>query len=244
MQSQINKAFQTPRRDTLFYKSKTRNTDRPVFVTTYNPSLPNLNNVIKKYYPILTAIERCQEAFKDAPLLAYRRPKNLRDFLVKAKLKQAPPNNATLPKKVTRCNDGRCRTCKFIAHGTSSYIFHNTGEQRKILQNLSCSSNNLVYLINCKRCIKKDPTLPCQYIGQICHTLRERFGEHRRGIENNIDESVPIHFNQPKHTLNDVQVIPLLHVNSNRDSIRFSMEQHLIDKAGTLQNGINRTCDH
>ena len=113
-----------------------------------------------------------------------------------------------------------------------------------ILQNLSCSSNNLVYLINCKRCIEKDPTLPCQYIGQTCRTLREHFGEHRRGIENNIDESVPIHFNQPKHTLNDVQVIPLLHVNSNRDSIRFSMEQHLIDKAGTLQNGINRTCDH
>ena len=48
----------------------------------------------------------------------------------------------------------------------------------------------------------------------------------------------------PEHTLKDVQVIPLLHVNSNRDSIRFSMEQHLIDKAGTLQNGINRTCDH
>ena len=33
-------------------------------------------------------------------------------------------------------------------------------------------------------------------------------------------------------------------VNNNRDSIRLSMEQHLIEKAGTLQNGINRTCDH
>ena len=241
MQSQINKAFQIPCRDTRFYKSKTRNTDRPVFVTTYNPSLPNLNNVIKKYYPDLTATELCQEAFKDTPLLAYRRPKILLDFLVKAKLKPSPPNNANPPKNVTRCNDGRCRTCKFIAHDKSFYTFHNTGEQRKILQNLSCSSNNLVYLINCKRCIKKDPTLPCQYIGKSCPTLRERFGEHRRGLENNIDESVPIHFNQPKHTLNDV---PLLHVNSNRDSIRLSMERHLIDKAGTLQNGINRTCDH
>ena len=100
-----------------FLQIKNRNTDRPVFVTTYNPSLPNLNNVIKKYYPILTATERCQEAFKDIPLLAYRRPKNLRDFLVKAKLKQSPPNNSNLPKKVKRCNDGRCRTYKFIANG-------------------------------------------------------------------------------------------------------------------------------
>ena len=64
---------------------------------------------------------------------------------------------------------------------------------------------------------KRDPTLPCQYIGQTSRTLRERFGEHRRGIQNNTDESVPI---------------------------RLSMEQLLIEKAGTLQNGINRTCDH
>ena len=84
----------------FFYKSKTRNTDRPVFVTTYNPSLSNLNNVIKKYYPILPATKRCQEAFKDTPLLAYKRPKNLRDFFVKAKLKQSPPNNANPPKKL------------------------------------------------------------------------------------------------------------------------------------------------
>ena len=48
---------------------------------------------------------------------------------------------------------------------------------------------------------KKDPTLPCQYIGQTSRTLRERFGEHRRGIQNNTEESVNIHFNQPKHTL-------------------------------------------
>ena len=231
---------------TLFFTNQKQEIliDLSLIVTTYNPSLPNLNNVIKKYYPILTATEHCQEAFKDTLLLAYRCPKNLRDFLVKAKLRQSPPNNTNLPKKVTCCNDGHCHTCKFIGHGTSSYTFHNTGEQRKILQNLSCSSNNLVYLINCKHCIKKDPTLPCQYTGQTCHTLRERFGEHRLVIENNIDESIPIHFNQPKHTLNDIQVIPLLHVNSNRDSICFSMEQRLIDKAATLQNGINQTCDH
>ena len=79
--------------------------------------------------------------------------------------------------------------------------------------------------------MKKDPTLPCQYIGQTSHTLRGRFGEHRRGIQHNIDESVPIHFNQPKHTLNDVQLIPILHINNNRDSIHLSMEQALDRKS-------------
>ena len=131
MQSQINKTFQISRRDTFYYKSKTRNTDRPVFVTTYNPSLPNLNNVIKS--TILSSLPQNVVKRHSKRLLAYRRPKNLRDCLVKAKLKQSPPNNANPPKIVTRCNDGRCRTCKFIAHGTPSYTFHNTGQQRKNL---------------------------------------------------------------------------------------------------------------
>ena len=98
-------------------------------------------------------------------------------------------------------------------------------------------------LINCKCCIKHDPTLPCQYIGQTSRTLRERFGEHRRGIKNNTDESVPIHFNQPKQTLNDVQLISMLHFNNNRDSIRRSVEQHLIERAELLKTTLTTIND-
>ena len=76
--------------------------------------------------------------------------------------------------------------------------------------------------------LKKDKTLPLQCIGQTGRTLRERFGEHRRGIQNNTDESVPIHFNLPNHTLNDVALIPLLKVRNSRDSYRCTMEQHFI----------------
>ena len=91
---------------------------------------------------------------------------------------------------------------------------------------------------------KTRPTLQCQYIGQISRTLRQRFHEHRRGIQNNTEESVSIHFNQSKHTLNDVQLIPIFYMNNNRDSIRLSVEQKLIEKEGTHQNGINWTCNH
>ena len=227
---------------TLYYQHKKSN-NRTVFVTTYNPSLPNFNNIIKKYYPILTASDRCKNAFKDPPLLAYRRPRNLRDTLVRAKIKTPKPSPSS-PRKITRCNDGRCKTCKFIAHNTTSYTFHNTGQTRTIHQNLSCSSDNLIYMINCKRCLKTDTTPPSQYIGQTGRTLRERFGEYRRGIQNNTDESVPIHFNLPHHTLNDVELIPLLKVRNSRDSYRCTMEQHFISTAGTLKNGINRTSDH
>ena len=170
----------------------------------------------RKYFPILAATKRVSEAFKDAPLIAYRCPKTLCDFLGKAKLKQPSQSNKTQPNIISRCNDGRCRTCKFIAHGTSSYTFYNTGEQRKIPHSLFCSSDNLIYFINCKCCIRKDPTLSCQYIGKTSRTLREHFGEHRRGIQNNTEESVPIHFNQPKHTLNDIQLIWMVQIGELR----------------------------
>ena len=86
--------------------------------------------------------------------------------------------------------------------------------------------------------------MPSQYIGQTCRPLCERFGEHRRGILNNQDESVPIHFNQPNHFLDDIALIPLIHINNNRESLRIAMELHLIEKGNTLKNGINRTCNH
>ena len=81
-------------------------------------------------------------------------------------------------------------------------------------------------------------------MGQTGRTLRERLGEHRRRIQNNTDESVPIHFNLPHHTLHDVKLIPLQKVRNSRDSYRYAMEQHFISTAGTLKNGINWTSDH
>ena len=167
------------------------------------------------------ASDRCKNAFKDPPLLANRRPRNLRDTLVRAKVKTPRNFRALLdsapssPPKITHCDDGRCKRCKFIAHNTTSYTF--------------------VYIINCNRCLKKDTTLPSQYIGQTGCTLRERFGEHRRGIQNNTDGSVPIHSNLPHHTLNDVELIPLLKVRNSRDNYRYTMEQHFISAAGVMR---------
>ena len=78
-------------------------------------------------------------------------------------------------------------------------------------------------------------TLLSLYIGQPARTLRERFGEHRRGVQNNIDESVPIHFNLPHHTLNDVELIPLRKVRNSRASYRYTMEQQYISTAGNVK---------
>ena len=103
VKTQINKAFNVPCKNTLYYQHKKSN-DCTVFVTTYKPSLPDFNNIIKKY-PILMASDRCKNAFKDPPLLAYCHPRNLLDTLVRAKVK-TPRTSLSSPPKITRCNDG------------------------------------------------------------------------------------------------------------------------------------------
>ena len=103
---------------------------------------------------------------------------------------------------------------------------------------LSCNSKNLIYLIQCKKCHS-------QYIRETKRKLNERFGEHRRSILNHHQllnpTPVSLHFNQPGHSINDVQLIPLELIRSKRDSVRKAREAHLISKAKTLHPlGINR----
>ena len=61
-------------------------------------------------------------------------------------------------------------------------------------------------MIQCKRCKK-------QYIGETKRTLRERFNEHRQVTNNrlhaNATAAVPSHFNQPSHSIADMELILL-----------------------------------
>ena len=44
--------------------------------------------------------------------------------------------------------------------------------------------------------------------------------------------------------LSDMVTSRKQNINSNRDGICLSMKQRLIENAGTLKNGTNRTCGH
>ena len=72
--------------------------------------------------------------------------------------------------------------------------------------------------------------------------LKDRFNEHRRTIDNPNTKSKPAeHFlAAPNHTANDMQLIPIEKVYSNRDSIRKAREAFLISKGRTLfPHGLN-----
>ena len=78
--------------------------------------------------------------------------------------------------------------------------------------------------------------------------LSDRFGEHRRIIEKSIQRrhinqptAVSDHFSLPGHSINNIELIPLELIKSNRDGIRKAREALLISKGKTLEpHGINR----
>lgn len=99
----VQRAHNINRKDCLQPKPK-RKTDRIPLVLTYNPSLPPIGHIMREHHHILHTSERMERATPQPPLIAFRRPKNLRDLLVRAELTQhqplSPPGNKVWKPKV------------------------------------------------------------------------------------------------------------------------------------------------
>ena len=141
---------------------------------------------------------RLQEIFPVPPLVAYRKPKNIRDKLIRAKV---PPPNIARPKRNTtgmkKCN--RCGVCPFVKERK---IIQATATNYKMNISISgdCSSSNIIYLLGCRKC-------PQQYIGETERTLKERFFEHKGYVNtNNQSKATGVHFNTKGHSVSDMQI--------------------------------------
>ena len=171
-----------------------------------SPALPNILDILRKKQPILQSTERLRNVFKEVPVVAFRRSPNLRHLLVPAKLANND-NTPTPPAGTLRCNSRHgCLTCPYINHWKKSYTFTNTGEIRQIKHHITCDSTNLTYMIQWKR--KKQLCM-----SETKRILRERFKEPRQATNNplhaNATAAVPSHFNQPGHSIADMELIPL-----------------------------------
>ena len=56
------------------------------FVTQYNPSVPNLKNVLMSKWHLKKNQPLLREIYREPPFISYRKGKSLKDILVRAKL--------------------------------------------------------------------------------------------------------------------------------------------------------------
>jgi hypothetical protein len=91
----IRRAKAIPRAQALKYKAQPNiPSKRPIFSVTYDPRLPNLPAMQRKHWRSMTQDQYLESVFPEPPLVAYRRQKNLSDFLIKARL---PRNQGPYP---------------------------------------------------------------------------------------------------------------------------------------------------
>ena len=134
---QIQRAANIPRHETLQPRPPRPPPNRTPLVVTYHLSLFSLARITKKHLPVLHTSAILKQAIPNPPLVAYRRPKNLRDLLVRAKLETpAPPTNTgNIP-----CRHRRCKCCYEIVT-TSSFRSYNKGRRYNIRANIASLSN-------------------------------------------------------------------------------------------------------
>ena len=169
IQNAIQRARAVPRPEALRKVERTKVTKRPVFVIGYDPRLPSITQIINRHWRNMQQDPYMAEIFPQLPLVTYKRPPNVKDKLIRAKIPDSPP---TRPKRILpgmkKCN--KCPICPFVQVGTKVKATQNS-YTLEINEEVNCQTKNVIYIIGCQKCNE-------QYVGETSRTLQERFVEH------------------------------------------------------------------
>ena len=231
----INKVRSLPRSEVL--KKKTPNQSTTVvtpLVTTFHPNLPPLRRILTNNHHILHTSDRLQQAVPDAPILAYRRPRNLKDHIVRAELPTPNNNPSPIQQGTFKCTADRCIVCQVHIHQDDTFTSHSNNISHHTKGHITCTTTNVVYLITCRVC-------GMQYVGETRNTLKRRFYGHRSTIHTSKhDAPVGNHFNLPNHSISDMILQGIESLGNRPDTLRSSREKYWIRRLCTIHpRGLN-----
>ncbi len=171
--------------------------DSIYLVETYHPGDRTLQNIVETNWEVLHRATVTKHLAESKRVFGNRRPKNLHDLLVSAKIRRSTcreKSNKETPccKSINKCSTRNCQYCPKIDH--SGYITsYATKKQYECKTNITCKSTNLIYCISCTRCGK-------QYVGQTGGTLMDRFKGHFAMIRRrDMSKDIGKHFNSDDH---------------------------------------------
>lgn len=223
-------------RSTALKKVEKKIVNRPILSLQYDPRLPHISNILFKFWKVMTQNPLLKKIFPDPPMVCWTKPKNLREFLIRAKLPKS-----LVPKRPSRNKIGfkhcgnDCMLCKFSPKFVNNIVSSVTKETIPILSNLTCNSENIIYCITCTKDNGTCKSHP-QYIGQTGRKAVDRFREHKNSIEPNSVKTVGQHFSQNGHNPCHLQFVPFEQLKSNNPWIRLAREKFYIRKFEPLLN--------
>jgi Na+-translocating ferredoxin:NAD+ oxidoreductase RnfC subunit len=170
------------------------------------------------------------EIFKEPPIVAYRRDRNLGDLLVHGKLNRIVNGREIGGKKT--CAE-KCLICEMC---TRSVDMKDTSLKIKgSAKHSECKMWNLVYGISCAKCER------VVYVGETGRSLKERMKEHVADVRHRRAKPVADHFSSDGHTEKDMGVTVLERMKDNSRYYRQIKELQWIEKLQTeAPQGLNR----
>ncbi len=234
-----NKARNLDRKTLFQKKDKTnKNSGRIPCILTWNPANPDMKSILDKHWHLLELCDN-KEAFAQKPLISYRRPKNLADYLIRAKVPtDKPPDSkpATNPNMKPCKTPWNCPYCPKKRDGRQYFTSSQTGRRYKSPV-YTCNTKNVIYLITCTQC-------KMQYVGETSRTFKERMKEHEGYVKRKqTSKATGFHFNQRKHQLGHMKyevIFCLWKKPVSNDPVRVSHEIKWAEQLQTFKpKGLN-----
>ena len=169
---QIDKVLSLDRLELLDRQIKDQSDGRIPSVLMYHPVLNRVYDILRDISNILLVGPEHRKLFQNKIFLSFRRAKNIKDKLVRAKLPNSDDGGLSV-KGCYKCNGRKsCQICGLIKEGDS---FENSDENRSFTifsGRYNCNSENVVYLLQCECCHRK-------YMGSTKTKFRQRFNVYK-----------------------------------------------------------------
>ena len=191
----IRTATEKNRQDLLHPTPKEVREAPLTLVTTYNKSLPNINDIIEKNWNLLGINGEIANKFSKKPLIAYRRNPNLQQLIGGHKIE----NDKVVKRKVnfeglcSPCRSKRGNKCCKQMKTTSTFRNRHSNKEYKIFHRVNCKDKNVIYLLECIKCDDKG------YVGKSEMETNLRMNGHRSDARRTDKLAVDTHFLQPDH---------------------------------------------
>ena len=119
-------------------------------VLNFHPALLGVSQKVKSLWPVLHASNEMQDVFKDTkPLISFRRPQNLADYLIRSKINGA--TNTRKDRGMKKCGKSRCQICNYVEEAEE---FKYGNKKYWINYPFDFNSEGVIYVVRCISCSK------------------------------------------------------------------------------------------
>ena len=172
---QFQEVSKITRTEATAKRPKNNQVSKIKFLTTYNPSLPKIDGLIRKHLSHLHSNDSLKQLFLANIFSAiFERNKNLKEKLAPSKYPK--PKNSRQNSITSR---NKCDICKTYMVFDRTLKCTVTGKVYYIKGEMNCENTNIIYLITCMKCLE-------QYVGSAIK-FESRFRIHKSDIKTRKD---------------------------------------------------------